>query len=398
MSGEFDDLSLERLMKERLWTFGGAASDEVFASQIAFESGGWFKGYSHENEHSWRVKAGAVEFLNRQGIVTTRFDNVSRVDGKIALEGRFRSSSEVFLNKLAECGDAKKPKNRTALIVPIHDAYFIYGINLLFQSIGSDYDLVFVFSTDADRLQFREMHQASPFLNYFSVVLADYFSGSAMSVIAERRVWPTIKKFLAISLIHQHYDYLLCVDAETFILSPTGWTAASEQVFKNAQWYAGSLDANNILERHIMHSSSVALAPVADLQGMQTMSRDWTVYSWWWDIPAYSSQSVPGFLEWIGWNTSLQFVERLVHSVFDHITYQFYMALHGGFSFTLVNGVSHTMEFCSAKMVADVHQQIYPMRWTNALAYAQNPEFFKQNDYLAVYHIDRKTFPTFNPG
>lgn len=398
MSVELDDLSLERLMKERLWTFGQVGSGDVFASRIAFESGGWLKGYSHDNEHTWRVKGGAVEFLNKSAQVSTRFDTIKSVDGKIEMEGRFALSSDIRFNELKESVEVEKPKNRTALIVPIHDAYFIYGVNLLFQSMGADYDIVFVFSTDADRMQFKEMHQASPFLNYASIVLADYFSGSAMSVIAEKRVWPTIKKFLALSLTHSYYDYLLCVDAETFILSPTGWTAAAEEVVNKATWYAGSLGLDNLAERHIMHASSVALAPVEDLQTIQTMSRDWTVYTWWWDIPVYSSQSVPGFLDWIGWNPSLQFVERLNHSVFDHITYQFYMVLHGGFSFKLVNGVNHAMEFCGAKMVAGVHQQIHPMRWTNALAYSQNPDFFKQNDYLAIYHIDRKTFPVFNPA
>lgn len=259
-----DDLSLERLMKERVWTFGKAGAEQVFASQISFESGGWLRGYSHTNENSWRVKGGAVEFLSQNAAVTTRFDTVRSVDGRIEMEGQFRLPGERGVHLLTECGEARKPQNRTALIVPIHDAYFIYGINLLFQSIGADYDIIFVFSTDADRLQFREMHQASPYLNYSSIVLSDYFSGSALSVVAEGRTWPTVKKFLALSLAHKLYDYLLCVDAETFILNKTGWTEAAASVVSAARWYGGTLTANHSAERQIMHASSIKLAPAVD--------------------------------------------------------------------------------------------------------------------------------------
>ena len=36
--------------------------------------------------------------------------------------------------------------------------------------------------------------------------------------------------FLAISLVHASYDHILCVDAETFILRPTGWTEAAAKI------------------------------------------------------------------------------------------------------------------------------------------------------------------------
>lgn len=397
MNIDLDDLALERLMKERVWTFGKVGTDEVFAPKMSFESGGWLQGYAHPNEHSWRVKGGCVEFLSQNNAVTTRFDILKSVDGRFEMEGRGRLPGDNPVHRLSECGQRKKSENRTALIVPIHDAYFVYGINFLFQSVGADYDVVFVFSTDADRLQFREMHQASPFLSYSSIVLSDYFSGSALSVVADRRTWPTVKKFLALSLTHQFYDYLLCVDAETFVLNPTGWTKASEEIVSAARWYGGGLTAAHTNERQIMYSSSVILAPAEERENISSVSGNWSIYTWWWDLPVYSAKSVPGFLEWIGWDTSLQFVERLVHSVFDHITYQFYMVLHGGFSFTLVGGVTHSLEFCNANIVSRVHQQINPMKWTNAFAYTQDPAFFKQNDYLALYHIDRKTFPQFNP-
>ncbi|MBB4008446.1 hypothetical protein [Allorhizobium taibaishanense] len=396
-AGPRDDVVLERLMKERIWTFGKAGTKEVFAPQLGLESGGWLRGYSHPNEHSWRVKGGAVELLNQNNTVSTRFDHVKLVDGRLQMEGRFRLPGEASVHYLHESGARKLPDNRTALIVPIHDAYFIYGINLLFQSMGADYDVVFVFSTDADRLQFRQMHQASAYLSYTSIVLSDYFSASALSVVAEQRTWPTIKKFLALALIHQSYDYIHCVDAETYVLNPTGWTQASEAIASASRWYGGTLTANHTSERQIMYASSVLLAPIADHENIQTVSGNWAFYTWWWDLPVYVAKSVPGFLEWIGWDMSLQFVERLVHSVFDHITYQFYMALHGGFSFTVVEGMNHALEFSTANLVSRVHKQIHPMRWTNALAYAQDPGFFRQNDYLAVYHIDRKTFPQFNP-
>jgi hypothetical protein len=342
------------------------------------------------------VKGGAIEFLNQNSTVSARFDKISQVDGRYRMEGRFRMGDAGSVHFLQESGETTKPENRTALVVPIHDVYFIYGINLLYQSIGSDYDIIFVFSTDADRMAFAAMHQASAFLNYHSIVLNDYFSGSAISVIAERKTWPTVKKFLALSLAYKSYDYVLCVDAETFILNPTGWTEAAKKVVAEARWYCGSLTENNLPERQIMYASSMSLTPVAEHADIQSISRNWGIYSWWWDIPVYSSESVADFLKWIEWDTSLQFVERFGHSLYDHITYQFYMALHGGFSFTAVAGITHSLEFSAASTVTRVHNEINPLKWTNAFAYSQNPGFFRQNNYLALYHIDRKTFPQFN--
>jgi hypothetical protein len=73
------------------------------------------------------------------------------------VEGRFRLGGAGHLHYLREISAVNLLKNRTALVVPIHDAYFGYSINLLYQSIGSDYDIVFVFSTDVDRRAFGEV-------------------------------------------------------------------------------------------------------------------------------------------------------------------------------------------------------------------------------------------------
>ncbi|MBO9097174.1 hypothetical protein ACQZ4Y_16495 [Rhizobium sp. L80/93] len=395
MAHQFDDFSLEILMKNRAWSFGNLDTKAVVSPRLTLRSGGHLQDYSHPNENAWRVKAGAVEFLNQDGAVSTRFDRISENDGKYTMEGRFRLGGTGETHYLQDCGEIARPLNRTALVVPIHDAYFMYGINLLYQSVGSDYDIVFVFSTDADRRAFATMHQPSASLYYHAIVLDDHFTGGAISVVADRKTWPTVKKFLALSLVHKSYDYILCVDAETFILRPTGWTAAAEQVVSQARWYAGLLTQKHAAERNIMHASSMALSPHAEHADIQAISRNWGFYSWWWDIPVYAAGSVSGFLNWMEWDTSLQFVERFAHNLYDHITYQFYMGLHGGFSFVPVEGIAHSLEFKPAAMVGRVHREINPVRWANAFAYAQDPDFFRENDYLAIYHIDRKSFPQF---
>jgi len=396
MSVEINDFSLEKLAKGRTWTFGNASTGDVFSPSLTLTSGGRIAGYAHPNESAWRVKGGAIEFVTQDGLVSTRFSQMKTVDGRYEVEGAFRLGGPGHTHYLKEAEDLERPKNRTALVVPIHDAYFTYGINLLYQSMGSDYDIVFVFSTDADRRAFAAMHQASFFLDYHSIVLDDHFSGSALRLVAERNVWPTVKKFLAISLVHASYDYILCVDAETFILRATGWTEAAEKIVSEARWYGGALNESHMAERQIMHASSLGLAPAAEHDKIRVLSHDWGLYTWWWDLPVYEAKSVPGFLDWIGWSPSLQFVERLGHSIFDHITYQFYTALHCGFEIKLVDSLAHSLEFSNAGVVAAVHQGVGPVRWTNAFAYAQAPGFFRSNDYLAIYHIDRKTFPQFN--
>jgi hypothetical protein len=389
-----DAFALEDLVVGKSWAFGNAQTGQLLASNIVFESGGKLVGYSNPNEADWRISDGALELLTEdEGRVSTRFDTVSRVDGQWVLEGRLRLVDAGPSHVLVGVGDVPRQRYRTALIMPIHAPDFKYGINFLFQSIGSDYDVVMVFSTDAERRDFATMHQASPALRYRSIVAADYFTASTFETMTANHNWVTTKKYLALQLLQPHYDYFYCVDSEAFILSAQGWEAAARSILSKGTWYGGTAPAAS--DSDIVRHSALSMAPVADFGRLADITGNWTLFPWWWDLPVYASAHLPGFFEWIGWTPARSSVARYGFDAFDHMTYQFYTVLYEGFVFHRPEFVSHCLEFARADVVKRVHREVGPMRWANALAFAQDPEFFRSEGYLAIYHIDRKAFPQY---
>lgn len=390
-----DDFALEDLIKSKSWAFANVQAGTLLAPRIVFESGGKLCGYDNPNEAGWRISDGALELLTQEGRISTRFNRHSLSDGKLVLEGQFQLCEGGAAHVLIETGDVPRVAHRTAVIIPIHQPYFKYGINFLYQAMGGDFDVVLVFSSEAERAQFATMHQASPAMTYRAIVLADHVCASALDTMAANRNWITSKKFLALWLLQKHYDYFVCVDAETFLLSPRGWEQAARQTLEAGVWHAGTSPAPS--DSAIMRHSALSMAPVADHARLAEVTQDWALYSWWWDLPVYAAAHLPGFFDWTDWSPTRASVARYGFDAFDHLVYQAYTVLHAGFHYQHVSAVSHSLEFARADVVTRVHSQVAPMRWTNAFAYAQQPEFFRDNDYLAVYHLDRLSFPQYTP-
>lgn len=388
-----DDFALETLVKSKSWAFCNTQTGALIAGPIRFESGGKIDGYYNPNEAGWRVAQCGLEFLTAQGRISTRFDRHAVTDGKHLLHGAFQLCDGGAVHALVEVEDVVRPAHRTAVIIPIHEPYFHYGINFLYQAMGGDFDVVFVFSTEAERVKFATMHQASPAIAYRAIVAADHFPASAFDTFGENQNWITSKKFLALWLLQGHYDYFYAVDAETFILRPQGWTQAARDTLARGVWHAGTSPASS--DSDIMRHSALCMSPVADHERLAAAMQDFSIYSWWWDLPVYDAAHLQAFFAWIGWTPTRASVSRYTFIAFDHLIYQAYTLLHAGFRYEHVDWVRHSLEFARAEVVAKVHETVEPLRWVNAYAYAQQPDFFKAQDYLAVYHLDRLTFPQY---
>lgn len=56
---------------------------------ISFLENGTIQGAKHPNESYWKVENGCLTFLNKKGMITTKFDSINEVNGKIVLKGKF---------------------------------------------------------------------------------------------------------------------------------------------------------------------------------------------------------------------------------------------------------------------------------------------------------------------
>jgi hypothetical protein len=286
--------------------------------------------------------------------------------------------------------------NRTVMIVPIHDAYFNYGVSLAYSSLGADYDLVFVCSTAQDTQTFSATFPPSVRAQFSVITLDEAFDAQDMAVIAQKRLWPTVKKFHALFKCGRDYDHAVCVDAETLVLQRRGWTAAAQRILAKKHWYGGGLLGPMVGERATYQHSLLDVSSPQDHAAIARLVGQGEIYTWWWDLPVYDCRHLDDFQAWIGWQDRRAFLERLTWFAFDHVVYQAYTVLHRGFQLVRVNGHVHSLEFSNSARVRLVHESIGQVSWVNALAYSQDPEYFRQPQFLAVYHMDRNSFPEFN--
>jgi hypothetical protein len=87
----------------RNWEFRHREGD-VIALRVRLTEDGRIDGIGHPNEDRWRLEAGQLVFLHRDGRASTRFTETERANGKVVLSGRLLLTppDEVVIHVLAE--------------------------------------------------------------------------------------------------------------------------------------------------------------------------------------------------------------------------------------------------------------------------------------------------------
>ena len=211
----------------------------------------------------------------------------------------------------------------------------------------------------------------------------------------EKRSFATFKKFVAIDELKTQFDFLICIDAETILLTHD-WSSICNKLLNRKIWFGGGLTSTMREEKKIIHSSATELVPIDDHEKIKHITFDYNFYNWWWDIPVYYSSDVSAFLNWINWNDIESVINRLSWYSFDHLIYQFYTVLYQGFKFVKVNDVIHSLEFSNVDVYHLVKQNYEVPTWINCRSFLQDSSFIKENNIAAIYHIDRFSMPQFS--
>ncbi len=105
-------MTLENLTRI-IWRFE-RGDRSLIKSKITLSPDGQILGYSHPNESRWGVEKGKIAFYHSDGQITTRFDTLSRENGKIILRGNFvdpKKKIEGVIHILKEVGVQSDSKN-----------------------------------------------------------------------------------------------------------------------------------------------------------------------------------------------------------------------------------------------------------------------------------------------
>lgn len=285
--------------------------------------------------------------------------------------------------------------NKTVIAIPIHQPYFKFGVNLVYSSMGAEYDLAFVFSSIMDKKEF-EMLFPGPALKYFqSLVLEDCFNENQMKIIAEKRVHPTVKKLFALDCLKNNYLYVICMDAEIIFLEKKGWNEAAKKIIDRKCWFGGQLNPRMIGEQRIVQCSMTELPPYGSVPEDYFKNIENFYYTWWWDLPVYKAEHIDKFLQWVRWDEKNDFLSKITWYTFDHVVYQLFTCIFEGYQFQKIIGHCHSLEFSSTNVVEFMAEHIAQIHWVNGMAFAQNPGFYLEHEFLAVYNIDRTIHPQF---
>ena len=291
----------------------------------------------------------------------------------------------------------EKQNHAVCLVCPLHPPHFLYGQMLAYQVLRAEVDLCFVFTTAEDRKKFLHLASKGSQPWFRTLVLEDHLSAAEIRAVEAKRLVPVFKKLCALDTLRLDYDWLICIDAETILLRLDRWAEACESLFDSKVWFGGVINTHMTIERRIAAASGTELVPVNDVGRIQSLASQYNWYSWWWDLPAFKSAHLGDFLNWIGWGDKGSVIQRASWFTFEHILYQYFTAVHCGFTLHAVQEVTQSLE-CSG--VADyklVAETLRAPTWVNCNAYLQDPEYAADLGVMAVYHLDRTGLPSFEP-
>jgi len=190
-----------------------------------------------------------------------------------------------------------------AFVIPSYPPHYNYLYDLLdkLKKHNIIIDIFIVFSNQADYECFKLKD------NIKSIVLKEPLNTSSKV---------TFKKFYALNqLINSNYDYFIVCDSEIDII-PENFNYINirekiENIFKNKKIYAGDLKGKGIKYVNTYCSS---LYKGEEYNLLKEATKEFTLYSWWSDIPVYRKGDLEKFFQKINksLNRDIKFFSRSI--------------------------------------------------------------------------------------
>jgi hypothetical protein len=81
---------------------------------------------------------------------------------------------------------------------------------------------------------------------------------------------------------------------------------------------------------------------------------------------------------------------RLIDMLYNYFCILFY-----DYKLLIIPNIHHSLEFSNSEIVEYVDTNMCKLYWVNFNAYKQNSEYYKNNNFIIVYHLDRIDFPIY---
>jgi hypothetical protein len=282
-----------------------------------------------------------------------------------------------------------------AFVVPVYPPHYKYITDILPYFKKAGIDLFLIFTNVEEYELFPNKEDIKPIVMPF-----DSARGGQV-VIA-------IKKYYALmTLIESTYDYFIVIDSEVEVI-PEYFTKENilskiNHIFSNKKVFGGKVEPGNFEAKffgntvidgyffiNILKCSASVFKSPDDFRKLRTLTKGFTLYTVWGDIPVYRRDTLKDFFDKID-------VRRIEHrDYFDDLMYSNYLVLYHGFSFvnvseripdiqtSFVDMIEYTPE--EMKIVKDLG---FSFSWITGPGYDQHAEFLQEQKTYMKFNVDR---------
>lgn len=269
-------------------------------------------------------------------------------------------------------------QNKCAFCIPLHPKHFNYGYEIVEALKGTDADLYFIFTDNSEKESFEQKGD----FNY--LILSDFVDVKRLD---KNRSWVSVKKLYALSKLYKKYEYISCIDSEVIFINQ-GFYKAMKAVANNKIICGGDIsDSVNKLYPEIMKQSLTNIIPSIDRSKLKSISHNYTIYTWWSNLPVYDCSKASEFLNWIKFNNT-DFIDKVTWYVFDDMVYNYFLLLRYNYELHIVPGINTSLEYASNDIIQKVDSEC-KLYWVTYSEYKKDTAYYKKNSFIIVYHVDR---------
>jgi hypothetical protein len=264
--------------------------------------------------------------------------------------------------------------NNIAFIIPTYPPHYHYLYNIL-PKLVNIINIYLVFSNNED---------------YKSFIMKDLITPIIVKEPINKNSIITFKKFYALKeLISSSFDYFIVCDSEIDIIIENFTKDNIQQkvcnIFSNKILYAGSVDNVDLIN---INKTCASLFP-NDLKKLNSITENYTLYSWFSDLPVYRKEDLADFFNKIDYT-------NIVYTHFDHLIYQFFLLLERGFIITNITKITKLKWSLELLITNDINicdnllNEGYGFGWCSNTFYNINKYFLKdKSKSFLIYHLDR---------
>ena len=251
--------------------------------------------------------------------------------------------------------------NSFAFVIPIHPPHYHYIYNLIEKYEFNCIDIFLIFSNISHYEMFDHKHRIIP------IIIPENIHTNNIV---------TYKKFYALQyhLMNTSYDSFIVCDSEISL------------VYENFNIPNVLQKINNFFNNKLIYGGDVQHE--IDKEKILNITNNYTLYSWWSEIPYYKRDHLEDFFNKINYNNINWF-----H--FDHSIYTHYLLLYHNFNIvnlTNIIGIRWSLESYYTDDINNLfilNDHKYQFSWATIRLFDRFKDFFINNGTLLLYHLDR---------